>query len=105
MRLFLRWLWPSTMDFSYYTTCFHRFDAVGHEAGIVMIRPVQRLQIVKQPPKRKRGGPIIQPKGVHMKVPMAFKSQSLMGKSMTLLGDRGPYWKVKLEGSDSLHNM
>ncbi|XP_071823031.1 uncharacterized protein [Apostichopus japonicus] len=72
------------------------FDAVGDEAGITMIRPAEKLQIVRQPSKRRRGH-LLQKRGVRMKVPMEFNTQTLTGKSMTLLGDRGPYWKVSTE--------
>ena len=69
------------------------FDAVGQETGLTLARPVEKVAVFRRQRKNK-AHPILGPQGIRMKVPMEFKSNKLIGTSVTLIGDHGPFWKV-----------
>ncbi|XP_033628905.1 myosin heavy chain, non-muscle-like [Asterias rubens] len=69
------------------------FDAVGQETGLTLARPVEKVAVFRRQRKNK-AHPILGPQGIRMKVPMEFKSNKLIGTSVTLIGDHGPFWKM-----------
>ncbi|XP_072034768.1 uncharacterized protein [Amphiura filiformis] len=67
------------------------FDVVTQEAGIIMHKPKDRtVQIIKVPSKRRRVS--IGPQGVRVNVPT--KPESVIGQSMHLIGEHGPFWHM-----------
>ncbi|XP_022112101.1 early endosome antigen 1-like [Acanthaster planci] len=69
------------------------FDVVGQETGLSLARPAEKVAIFRRA-KRSRAHLILGPRGVRMKVPMEFKTNKLIGTSVTLIGDHGPFWKM-----------
>ncbi|XP_041475414.1 golgin subfamily A member 6-like protein 22 isoform X1 [Lytechinus variegatus] len=69
------------------------FDAVSQEAGISMIRPTTATFRPYKPPSRRRKHKIPS-SGVHMDVPVSMDKESVIGTSMALLGEPGPFWRM-----------
>ncbi|XP_038048831.1 protein Daple-like [Patiria miniata] len=69
------------------------FDAVGQETGLSLARPTEKVAVFRRQ-RRSKAHPVLGPQGVRMKVPMEFKSNKLIGTSVTLIGDHGPFWKM-----------
>ncbi|XP_011661125.1 leucine zipper protein 1 [Strongylocentrotus purpuratus] len=69
------------------------FDAVTQEAGISMIRPRTATFKPYKPPSRRRKSKI-QPSGIHMDLSGSMAKESVIGTSMALLGETGPFWRM-----------
>ncbi|XP_071490839.1 uncharacterized protein [Diadema antillarum] len=86
-----------------YEQMFDIFDAVSQEAGIRMIRPVTATFKPYKPPSRRRRL-TIKSSAVHMDIPHSMKKESVLGTSMALLREPGPFWRmpVNLETTTAL---